>query len=34
MGGQITEFILARASLVDAALITIISLPFVYISSL
>ena len=32
MGGEITEFILIRASIFDAILITIISLPFLYIS--
>lgn len=30
MGGKITEFILIRASLFDAILITLISLPFIY----
>lgn len=30
MGGKITEFILVRASLFDATLITIILLPFVF----
>ena len=30
MGGKITELILLRASLVDAFIITIISLPFIY----
>jgi hypothetical protein len=30
MGGDITEFILLRASLFDAALIVVISLPFIY----
>lgn len=34
MGGKITEFILLRASLFDAILIVIISLPFVYFSFL
>jgi len=34
MGGKITEFILFRASLVDAVIITIISLPFIYIAGL
>jgi len=33
-GGEITEFILARASLFDAFLITVILLPFIYFSSL
>ncbi|MCC7160463.1 hypothetical protein IT399_01955 [Candidatus Nomurabacteria bacterium] len=31
MGGKITEFILLRASLFDALLITLISLPFLYL---
>lgn len=34
MGGKITEFILFRASLADAGIITILSLPFIYIASL
>ena len=34
MGDKITEFILFRASLADAGIITIISLPFIYITSL
>ena len=34
MGGQITEFILLRASLFDALLITVILLPFVYLPNL
>lgn len=34
MGGQVTEYILLRASLFDAILITMILLPFVYMSSL
>ncbi|MEK7603867.1 MAG: hypothetical protein AAB461_01975 [Patescibacteria group bacterium] len=33
-GGEITEFILVRASVFDAVLITFISLPFLYIESL
>lgn len=33
MGGKITEFILARASLFDAVLIVFIALPFLYLSS-
>ena len=33
-GGQITEFILVRASLFDAVLITLILLPFIYLSVL
>lgn len=33
-GGEITQFILVRASLFDAFLITIISLPFIYFSLL
>ena len=33
MGGKITEFILLRASLGDAVIITILSLPFVFIPS-
>jgi len=33
-GGEITEFILIRASLFDALLITVISLFFLYLSSL
>ena len=33
-GGQITEFVLVRASLFDALLITIIVLPFVYLNKL
>ena len=32
MGGEITEFILIKASLFDAILITLISLPFLYIN--
>lgn len=32
-GGQITEFILIRASLFDALLITVIALPFVLVTS-
>ena len=32
MGGNITEFILIRASVFDAILITIILLPFLYVS--
>jgi hypothetical protein len=31
MGGKITEFILLRASLFDALIITLISLPFIYL---
>ena len=34
MGGKITEFILIRASLFDAILVTIIVLPFIYLFSL
>lgn len=34
MGGNITEFILIRASLFDALLITVIVLPFIYWSAL
>ncbi len=34
MGGQITEYVLVRASLFDAVLITIISLPFLYVNTL
>ena len=34
MGGKITEFILLRASLADAIMITIITLPFIIFSSL
>lgn len=34
MGGEITEFILFRASIVDALIITLISLPFVLVPSL
>ncbi len=34
MGGKITEFILIRASLFDAVLITAILLPFIYFHSL
>lgn len=34
MGGKITEFILIRASLFDAILITTVVLPFIFISSL
>lgn len=33
-GGEITQFILARASLFDALLITLIVLPFFYVSFL
>lgn len=33
MGGRITEFILVRASLFDAILITLILVPFVYLNS-
>lgn len=33
-GGEITEFILARASLFDAFLITLILIPFVYLIAL
>lgn len=32
MGGEITEFILLRASLFDAIMITILLLPFLYFS--
>lgn len=31
IGGQITEFILFRASLADAVIITLISLPFLFL---
>ena len=34
MGGEITEFILIRASLFDALLIAIISLPFIFFDKL
>lgn len=34
MNGKITEFILVRASLFDAVLITAMLLPFIYFSSL
>lgn len=34
MGGEITEFILIRASLFDALLITIILLPFIFFDKL
>ena len=34
MGGKITEFILIRASLFDAILVTIMVLPFIYLFSL
>ena len=34
MGGAITEFILVRASLFDAVLITLIVLPFLYVRAL
>lgn len=34
MGGKITEFVLLRATLADAIMITIVALPFVFISSL
>ncbi|PIQ66456.1 MAG: hypothetical protein COV96_01600 [Candidatus Zambryskibacteria bacterium CG11_big_fil_rev_8_21_14_0_20_42_18] len=34
MGGEITEFILIRASLFDAFLITMILLPFLYLNAL
>src|SRR3989344_2342210 len=34
MGGKITEFILLRASVGDAVIITILSLPFIFIPSL
>lgn len=34
MGGAITQFILLRATLSDAVIITIIALPFVFVSSL
>ncbi len=34
MGGKITEIILLKASLVDALIITAISLPFIYFSLL
>lgn len=34
MGGEITEFILMRASLFDAFIITIILMPFIYLNKL
>ena len=34
MGGEITEYILVRAALFDALLITFISLPFMYVNVL
>jgi|SRR3989338_370883 len=34
MGGTITEFILLRASVADAIIITILSLPFMFVPSL
>ena len=34
MGGKITEFILLRASVGDAVIITILSLPFMFVPSL
>lgn len=34
MGGKITEFILLRASVADAVIITLLSLPFVCVPSL
>ncbi len=34
MGGEITEFILLRASIADAIIITTISIPFLYFSFL
>lgn len=34
MGGEITQFILVRASLFDALLITVILLPFIYLQIL
>ncbi|HLD70427.1 MAG TPA: hypothetical protein VI937_00900 [Negativicutes bacterium] len=34
MGGKITEFILLRASVVDAAVITLLSLPFIFVPNL
>ena len=34
MGGKITEYILIRASLTDAIIITLISIPFLYFSFL
>jgi|SRR3989344_6891325 len=34
MGSRITEFILLRASVVDAIVITLIALPFLYIAKL
>ena len=34
MGGTITEFILLRASVADAVIIVILSLPFIFIPSL
>lgn len=33
MGGKVTEFILLRASLFDAFLITVILLPFLYLNT-
>ncbi len=34
MGGTITEFILFRASVVDAVIITFLSMPFIFVPSL
>jgi hypothetical protein len=34
MGGEITEFILVRAALFDAVIITIILTPFIFLKSL
>jgi len=34
MGGRITEFILIRASLIDALIITVLVLPFMFIDAL
>jgi len=33
MGGKITEFILIRASIADAVIISLLSIPFVFVSS-
>ncbi|MBI3305542.1 hypothetical protein HYZ82_00185 [Candidatus Nomurabacteria bacterium] len=34
MGGEITQFILLRATLADAIMITLVALPFLFFSSL
>lgn len=34
MGGEIKEFILARASIADAVIITVLSLPFIFVTRL